>query len=96
MYDVEVVDANGQRCPTDEDRIDFAMTGPGFWRGGYNTRVLASTNNTYLLTEAGINRVFVRSTLTPGDITLTASRAGLTSATAVVTAKAVPVKDGLL
>ena len=96
MFDVEVVDANGQRCPTDEDRVDFAMTGPGIWRGGYNTRIPASTNNAYLLTEAGINRVFIRSTLKGGDITLTASRAGLTSATVTVTAKPVPVKDGLL
>ena len=96
MFDVEVVDANGQRCPADEDRIDFAMTGPGNWRGGYNTAMLASTNNIYLYTEAGINRVFIRSTLTPGDITLHASRAGLTSAMAVVTAKAVNVLDGLL
>jgi beta-galactosidase len=96
MFDVEVVDANGQRCPTDEDRVDFALTGPGLWRGGYNTRVLASTNNLYLLTEAGINRVFVRSTLTAGDITLTASRAGLTSAKATVTARAVRFVNGLL
>jgi hypothetical protein len=27
MFDVEVVDANGQRCPTDEARVDFAMSG---------------------------------------------------------------------
>jgi beta-galactosidase len=96
MYDVEVVDANGQLCPTDEDRVDFAMTGPGTWRGGYNTRVPGSTNNMYLLTEAGINRVFIRSTLTPGEITLTASRAGLTSGTATVSAKPVPITNGLL
>ena len=96
MYDVEVVDAAGQRCPTDEDRIDFAMTGPGIWRGGVNERVLASTNNTYLKTECGINRVFIKSTLKAGDITLTATRSPLTAGTATVTAKAVNVVDGLL
>jgi len=96
MFDVEVVDANGQRRPDDEDKIDFAMTGPGIWRGGYNTSVLASTNNTYLNTEAGINRVFIRSTLTPGDITLTATRTGLTAGKATVTANAVNVVGGLL
>jgi beta-galactosidase len=96
MFDVEVVDANGRRCPTDEARIDFSMTGPGLWRGGYNSGILASTNKTYLLTEAGINRVFIRSTLTPGTIALTATRSGLTSATASVPSIAVPVVDGLL
>ena len=95
MFDVEVVDADGQRCPTDEARIDFEMTGPGIWRGGYNTAVLNSTNNKYLLTEAGINRVFVRSTLTPGTITVTATRSGLTSATASVTSKAITVTGGV-
>jgi beta-galactosidase len=96
MFDFEVVDANGQRVPDDEARVDFAMTGPGIWRGGYNTHVLGSTNSTYLNTEAGINRVFVRSTLTPGDITVTATRSGLTSGTAMVTSKAIPIVNGLL
>jgi beta-galactosidase len=49
-----------------------------------------------LLTEAGINRVFVRSTLTPGAITVTASRSGLASATATVTSQAIAVVDGVL
>ena len=71
------------------------MTGPGIWRGGYNSGVLGSTNNMYLLTEAGINRVFVRSTLTSGSITVTATRAGLASASVSVTSNAVPVVDGL-
>jgi beta-galactosidase len=96
MFDVEVVDADGQRCPTDEGRVDFTMTGPGIWRGGYNSAVLGSTNNMYLLTECGINRVFVRSTMTPGDIAVTAARNGLTSGTATVTSRAVPVVNGLI
>ena len=81
LFDVEVVDSQGRRCPTDEARIDFKVTGPGIWRGGYNSGIVGSTNNLYLLTECGINRVAVRSTLTPGKITLTAGREGLQSAT---------------
>jgi beta-galactosidase len=96
MFDVEVVDATGARCPTDEARIDFSVTGPGIWRGGYNSGVVGSINKTYVLTEAGINRVFVRSTLTPGTIAVTATRSGLASATAAVMSKAVPVVDGLV
>jgi beta-galactosidase len=109
MFDVEVVDASGQRVPTygpttkatdnqptGEPKITFAVTGPGTWRGGVNESMTNSTNNLYLYTEAGINRVFIRSQTTAGDITLTASSPGLTSATATVTSKAVNVANGLL
>jgi beta-galactosidase len=96
MFDVEVVDASGNRRPDDEARIDFTTTGPGTWRGGVNECMVNSTNNTYINTEAGINRVFIRAQTTPGTITLTATRTGLTSATATVTSKAVPVVNGLL
>jgi hypothetical protein len=58
--------------------------------------MLNSTNNLYLYTEGGINRVFIRSQLTAGDITLTATGSNLTSATATVTSKAVNVVNGLL
>jgi beta-galactosidase len=67
LIDFEIVDANGHRCPTDSDsnaaRVDFTLTGPAIWRGGYNSGKLDSTNNTYLNTECGINRVAIRSTL---------------------------------
>jgi beta-galactosidase len=96
MFDVEVVDASGNRRPDDEARIDFTTTGPGTWRGGVNECTLNSTNNTYINTECGINRVFIRAQTTPGAITLTAKRTGLTDGTATVTSKAVSVANGLL
>jgi beta-galactosidase len=109
MFDVEVVDATGLRVPTygpttkatdnqptGEPKITFAVTGPGTWRGGVNESMINSTNNLYLYTEGGINRVFIRSQTTAGAITLTASSPGLTSATATVTSVAVPVVNGLL
>jgi len=109
MFDVEVVDANGLRVPTygpttkatdntpsGEPKVTFAVTGPGTWRGGVNESMTNSTNNLYLYTEGGINRVFIRSQTTAGDITLTASSPGLTSATAKVTSVAVNVTNGLL
>jgi beta-galactosidase len=95
LIDVEVVDAKGQRCPTDDDRVDFAVSGPGVWRGGYNSGKTDSTNNLYLNTECGINRVSVRSTLSAGKITITASRPGLKSAQIKIVAKPVEVVDGL-
>jgi beta-galactosidase len=81
FMDFEVVDAQGNRCPTDEARVDFVVQGPAVWRGGLNSTKPNSTNNRYLNTECGINRVAIRSTLTPGTITLTATREGLTPAT---------------
>ncbi len=95
LIDFEVVDAEGNRCPTDEARVDFAVDGPAIWRGGLNSTVLNSTNNLYLNTECGINRVAIRSTLAPGTITLTATRAGLTPATVQIPSHAMEIKDGL-
>ena len=96
LFDVEVVDEQGRRCPTDDARIDFAIKGPGVWRGGYNSGKINSTNNLYLNTECGINRVAVRSTQMPGKIELTATREGLESGHAEVDAKEVRVTGGLL
>ena len=95
LIDVEVVDAKGQRCPTDDARIDFTCTGPAIWRGGYNSGKTDSTNNLYLNTELGINRVAVRSTLTAGTITVTARRDGLKSAQLQIASKSVVVTDGI-
>jgi beta-galactosidase len=95
FIDFEVVDSKGQRCPTDDARVDFTISGPGIWRGGYNSGRIDSTNNLYLNTECGINRVFVRSTLHTGLITVIASRSGLKSATVQFVAKPVNLADGL-
>ncbi|HZM05248.1 MAG TPA: DUF4982 domain-containing protein [Candidatus Saccharimonadales bacterium] len=81
FFDVEVVDAQGRRCPTDEARVDFKLDGPALWRGGYNSGKTNSVNNLFLDTECGINRVAIRSKVIPGEITLIASRPGLRSAT---------------
>ena len=96
FFDVEVVDAKGRRCPTDEARVDFKLDGPAIWRGGYNSGITNSVNNLYLNTECGINRVAIRSTLQPGTITLTATRAGLQPATAKIESRPVAIKDGLM
>jgi beta-galactosidase len=96
LIDFEVIDAQGRRCPTDEARVDFKVSGPVIWRGGFNAAKLNTTNNLFLDTECGINRVAVRSTLTPGIITITASRDGLTSGTVKIESKPVKITDGLI
>ena len=96
FFDVEVVDAKGRRCPTDEARVDFKLDGPAIWRGGYNSGITNSINNFWLNTECGVNRVAIRSTLQPGTITLTATRAGLDPATVEIESHPVEIKDGLM
>ena len=87
LFDVEVVDAAGRRCPTDEARVDFKLDGPAIWRGGYNSGKVNSINNLWLDTECGINRVAIRSTRVPGKITLTVRREGLEPASAALESK---------
>ena len=104
LIDFEVVDASGERCPTDDARVDFtwssvgrtvSATGPAIWRGGYNSGKTNSTNNLYLNTEDGINRVAMRSTLMPGRIAVTAKREGLQPGTVTFDTKPVAIADGL-
>jgi beta-galactosidase len=95
LIDVEVVDAQGRRCPTDEARVDFQVSGPAIWRGGVNTGKLNSINNLYLDTECGINRVAIRSKLQPGTIIVTASREGLEPGTVQIQSMPVAVSGGL-
>jgi len=95
LVDFEVVDENGDRCPLDADRVDFTISGPGVWRGGYNSGKENSTNNLFLDTEAGINRVAIRSLLEAGEVTITASRKGLQSASISLNSKSISIVDGL-
>ncbi|HKB90899.1 MAG TPA: DUF4982 domain-containing protein, partial [Opitutaceae bacterium] len=95
LIDVEVVDAQGRRCPTDEARVDFAVDGPLVWRGGYNSGKPGSTNNLFLDTECGINRVSIRSTLKPGTITIRVTRNGLEPAMLKLESEPVDIQAGL-
>jgi beta-galactosidase len=96
LIDFEVVDAQGRRCPTDEARVDFDVSGPVIWRGGFNAAKLNTTNNRYLDTECGINRVAIRSMPTPGAITITAKREGLEPAMVKIDSQPVVITDGLM
>lgn len=95
FFDVEVVDAQGRRCPTDEARVDFKLDGAATWRGGYNSGKTNSVNNPWLDTECGINRVAIRSTLKAGLITLSVTRDGLAPAKVQIESKPFQIKDGL-
>lgn len=94
LVEVEVVDAQGRRCPTALNTVDFALSGPAEWRGG-----IAQGPDNFILSrslpvECGVNRVLVRSTTAPGRIVLTAQSAGLTSAELTLDSVAAPTSDG--
>jgi len=80
MYvDVEVVDAEGNVCPLNYDRIDFELTGDAKFMGGYNSGKFGADSvigKNYVYAECGINRVFIKAGRTPGKITLKATLAG--------------------
>ncbi|MBB3209499.1 beta-galactosidase [Rhodopirellula rubra] len=96
LIDFEVVDAQGCRCPTDQARVDFDVSGPSVWRGGYNSGKEDSTNHFYLDTECGINRVSIRSKPQPGEVVITAHRKGLASATLRLQSKPVEIHRGIM
>ena len=74
LIQVEVVDQDGQRCPLDNRFIHWTLEGEGEWRGGIGK---SPDGDNYILAkdlpvEAGVSRVFVRSTTKPGKIRLLA------------------------
>lgn len=83
IVQVEIVDAKGQRCPLDNRMINWTLSGPAEWRGGIGK---SPDGDNYILdrsvpVEAGVGRVIVRSTTTPGSISLTANAKGMEDAT---------------
>jgi beta-galactosidase len=94
LFDVEAVDAAGRRVPTAQARVDFVLTGPAVWRGGYNSGKVDSISHPYLDLEAGVARVSVRSGRVAGRVVLHAVSPGLASAEAVVVSSALDVTNG--
>ena len=98
LVDIEVVDAQGRRCPTALNPVAFSLSGPGEWRGGIaqdddrpDNYILSKT----LPVQCGVNRVIVRSTPQAGRIVLQASAQGLRPASLEIESHAVSVADGL-
>ncbi|HRH46790.1 MAG TPA: DUF4982 domain-containing protein, partial [Pyrinomonadaceae bacterium] len=95
MVDVEVVDKDGNRCPTALNLINFTLTGEAEWRGG-----LAQGEDNFILkkslpVEDGINRVLLRSTKKSGEIVLKATAENLKSAEIKLTSKPFQSENGL-
>ena len=95
MVQVEVVDAEGNRCPLANDMVNFTLEGPAEWRGGIAQGPDNYAFATSLPVECGITRVLVRSTTEAGEVRLTAKAEGLGTATENWTTLPVEVVNGL-
>lgn len=98
LIDVEVVDANGQRCPIASNLIHFDLSGEGVWKGGIAVDEKRKDNfvgSKDLPVECGVNRVLIRSTREPGSVKLSARTDGLKSVTLTLRSQAVKSFDGL-
>lgn len=95
LFEVEVMDKDGSRCPTALNMINFTLTGEAEWRGG-----IAQGPNNYILSkslpvEGGVNRVIIRSTTKAGEINLKAESPGLAPAEAGIRSRPVVTFNGL-
>ncbi len=95
LVEVEVVDAQGRRCPLANDMVTFTLDGPAEWRGGIaqgpDNYAFAET----LPVECGVTRVMLRSLPEAGDVRLTARADGFPEESVSFTTIPVEVKNGL-
>ena len=90
LAEVEVVDKDGNRCPTALNMINFRLEGEAEWRGG-----IAQGPDNYILSkslpvECGVNRVLIRSTTNSGQVVVSAEAEGLKPVS--IAFKSIPVK----
>ena len=71
LFQVEVIDKQGHRCPLDNRMIHFQLWGEGKWIGGIETDAMS------VPVECGVNRVLVRTTPNAGVIHLSAYAEGV-------------------
>lgn len=95
LLQVEVADAEGNRCPLANNLIHFTVEGPAEWRGG-----IAQGPDNYILSEklpveCGVNRALLRSSVTAGKVVVRAEAEGLASASLELVSSPVEVQNGL-
>ena len=73
LFEIEVLDRQGRRCPLDNRMVHFELWGEALWIGGIATHSSGNYVGSYNLpVECGVNRVLVRTTPNAGDIHLSA------------------------
>ena len=71
LFQVEVLDKQGRRCPLDNRMIHFELWGEAKWIGGIESDAMA------IPVECGVNRVLARTTTNAGEIYLSAYAEGV-------------------
>lgn len=95
LVQVDIVDANGQRCPLANHMLKFKTKGEGEWLGGISK---GKNNHAFMDTlraECGVTRVMLRSTTKAGDVTLNVSAEGLPKATVTLSTNSIETIGGL-
>ena len=95
LLQVEVVDAEGNRCPLANDLIHFTVEGPAEWRGGIEQGPDNYILSEKLPVECGVNRALLRSSVTAGKVVVRAEAEGLASASLELVSSPVEVQNGL-
>ena len=95
LVDVEVIDAEGNRCPTALNTIKFSLSGPAEWRGGIAQGPANGILSKTLPVENGVNRVIIRSTTRPGTVVLHATADGLKPSSVEIVSHSVTQTSGL-
>ena len=96
LIQTEVVDAQGRRCPLADNLIHYKVSGPAVWRGGFwEENVPKYANKEEIPVLNGVHRVFLRSTMEPGQIKVEASTEGLPPAEITVASQKIDFQNGL-
>lgn len=95
LVDVEAVDEDGNRNPIALNNVSFTLSGEATWRGGIARGPGNYILSTELPVENGVNRVLLRSTTEPGEVTLDAVSDGLESASITLNTVAFNTTGGL-
>jgi beta-galactosidase len=95
LVDVEVVDKDGNRCPTALNTINFTLSGEAEWRGGIAQGPDNLILSKDLPVENGVNRILIRSTTRAGKVSLSAAADSLKPAKIELATRSFQTKNGL-
>ncbi|MDD2612736.1 MAG: DUF4982 domain-containing protein, partial [Bacteroidales bacterium] len=93
LLEVEVVDADGQRCPLANNMVSFEVKGPAEYIGGITKGNYIGSKQ--IPVEAGVNRMLLRSTRKSGQVKVIATSDHLSLDSLSFDSKAVEVMSGL-
>jgi hypothetical protein len=97
IVDLALVDSAGRTLPLAGNRVDFSLSGPAKFMGGWNSGTFGDKSpvgKDWVNLECGVNRVFVKGGRRAGVAKLVAV-CGKFSATALISVKNMPFVNGV-